>query len=156
MSIELLFIEGQTNITELKSFETIAKTAIIVDAASGKILHPKDENEALPPASMTKMMTEYLVLEQIDKGEIDWDSKVQIGYYPYELSVNDDFSGVGLRQNVDYTVEQLYEAMAINSDNATTADLAEFIADSEGELVKMMNDKAEELGMTESKFVNAS
>src|SRR5699024_4937296 len=69
---------------------------------------------------------------------------------------NDDFSGVGLRQNVDYTVEQLYEAMAINSDNATTAALAEFIADSEGEFVKMMNDKAEELGMTESKFVNAS
>src|SRR5699024_12068822 len=57
---------------------------------------------------------------------------------------------------VDYTVEQLYEAMAINSDNATTAALAEFIADSEGEFVKMMNDKAEELGMTESKFVNAS
>jgi len=156
MSIALLVFVGQPNITEAKSFETKAKTAILVDADSGKILYAKDENEALPPASMTKMMTEYLVLEQIDKGEIDWDSKVQIGDYPYELSGNDDFSGVGLRQNVDYTVEQLYEAMAINSDNATTAALAEFIADSEGEFVKMMNDKAEELGMTESKFVNAS
>src|SRR5699024_6279473 len=72
------------------------------------------------------------------------------------LSGNDDFSGVGLRQNVDYTVEQLYEAMAINSDNETTEALAELIADSEGEIVKMMNDEAEEHGMTESKFVNAS
>lgn len=156
MSVALFVFVGQPNITEAKSFETKAKTAILVDADSGKILYAKDENEALPPASMTKMMTEYLVLEQIDKGEIDWDSKVQINDYAYELSGNDDFSGVGLRQNVDYTVEQLYEAMAINSDNATTAALAEFIADSEGEFVKMMNEKAEELGMTESKFVNAS
>src|SRR5699024_12506704 len=105
------------------------------DAYSGKILYAKDENESLPPARITKMITERLVMEKIDKCEIDWDSKVQIGDYPYELSGNDDFSGVGLRQNVDYTVEQLYEAMAINSDNATTAALAEFIADSEGEFV---------------------
>src|SRR5699024_10231777 len=103
----LLAFVGQPNITEAKSFETKAKTAIPVDAASGKILYAKDDNEALPPASMTKMMTESLVLEQIDKGEIDWDSKVQIGVDPDELSGNDDFAGVGLRQNVDYTVEQL-------------------------------------------------
>src|SRR5699024_2920343 len=107
MSIALLVFVGQPNITEAKSFETKAKTAILVYADSGKILYAKDENEALSPASMTKMMTDYLVLEQIDKGEIDWDSKVQMGDYPYELSRNDDFSGVGLRQNVDYTVEQL-------------------------------------------------
>src|SRR5699024_12071369 len=113
MSIALLVFVGQPNITEAKSFETKAKTAIHVDADSGKILYAKDENEALPPASMTKMMTEYLVLEQIDNGEIDWDSRVHIGDYAYDLSGNDDFYGVGLRQNVDYTVEQLYDAMAI-------------------------------------------
>lgn len=156
MSITLLMMLGQPDFTQAKSFETKAETAILVDADTGKILYAKDEDEALPPASMTKMMTEYIVLEQIDQGEIDWDTKVQVSDYVYELSGNDDFSGVGLRQNVDYTVEQLYEAMAINSDNATTAALAELIADSEGEFVKMMNDKAEEIGMTDYKFVNAS
>lgn len=156
MSVTLLMMLGQPDFTQAKSFETKAETAILVDADTGKILYAKDEDEALPPASMTKMMTEYIVLEQIDQGEIDWDTKVQVSDYVYELSGNDDFSGVGLRQNVDYTVEQLYEAMAINSDNATTAALAELIADSEGEFVKMMNDKAEEIGMTDYKFVNAS
>src|SRR5699024_5981105 len=107
-------------------------------------------------ASRSPMMTAYHVLEQIVTGEIAWDSKVEIDDYPYEHSGNNDFCGAGLREDVDYTVEQLYEAMSIISNNATTAALAEVIADSEGEFVKMMNDKAEELGMTESKFVNAS
>src|SRR5699024_2401346 len=59
------------------------------------------------------------------------------------------------RQNKEYTVRDLYEAMAINSDNATTVALAELIAGSEGEFVKMMNEKAAEMGLTDYEFVNA-
>lgn len=142
--------------SEAKSLETKAKSAIIVDADTGKVLYEKDADNALPPASMTKMMTEYLVLEAIDNGDIDWDTKTQVSDYAYKLSANDDFSGVGLRKDVDYKVEDLYKAMAINSDNATTVVLAELIADSEGEFVKMMNDKAEELGLSDYKFVNST
>src|SRR5699024_12851377 len=69
---------------------------------------------------------------------------------------NDDFSGVGLVQNKEYTVKSLYEAMAIYSDNGTSVALAELIAGSEGDFVKLMNEKAEEFGMTNSKFVNAT
>ncbi|MBO1004182.1 D-alanyl-D-alanine carboxypeptidase [Pseudogracilibacillus auburnensis] len=136
--------------------ETKAETAIIVDVNTGKILFAKDENEALPPASMTKMMTEYIVLEMIDKGELNWDTKTQISDYAYSISANTAFSGVGLRQNVDYTVKSLYEAMAINSDNATTIALAELVAGSEGEFVKLMNQKAEELKLPDYKFVNST
>ncbi len=133
-----------------------AESAILVDAETGKILYAKNPDMTLPPASMTKMMTEYLVLEAIETGKISWETTTQISDYPYNISANPNFSGIGLRQNVDYTVRSLYEAMAINSDNATTIALAELIAGSEGEFVKLMNQKAEEMGLPEYKFVNTT
>ncbi|WP_010648926.1 serine hydrolase [Oceanobacillus massiliensis] len=139
-----------------ETFDLKAQSAILVDGNTGKILYAKSPDVALPPASMTKMMTEYLVWEAIENGEITWDTTTQISDYPYSISANNDFSGVGLKQQQDYTVQELYKAMAINSDNATTIALAELIAGSEGEFVKMMNQKAEEMGLTEYKFVNAT
>ena len=88
----------QPNIIQAKTLETKAETAIIVDFDTGKILYAKDENEALPPASMTKMMTEYIVLEQINNGDISWDTTTKISDYAYSISANNAFSGVGLRQ----------------------------------------------------------
>ncbi|UJL46420.1 D-alanyl-D-alanine carboxypeptidase [Virgibacillus sp. NKC19-16] len=133
-----------------------AESAILVDAETGKVLYAKDPDVALPPASMTKMMTEYLVLEAIDAGEISWDTTTQISDYAYSISANPSFSGVGLRQDQDYTVRELYEAMAIFSDNATTIALAELIAGTETEFVALMNEKAEELNLPEYKFVNST
>ena len=150
-----LFIT-QPYTAQAKELDVKAESAILVDAETGKILYAKNPDLELPPASMTKMMTEYLVWEAIEEGDIDWDTTTQISDYPYSLSADDTFSGVGLTQNKDYTVRQLYEAMAINSDNATSIALAELIAGSEGEFVKLMNEKAEEMGMTEYEFVNSS
>jgi|SRR5690625_1407343 len=150
------FVVMKADVTEAKGIETKAKTAIIVDAGTGKVLYAKDAEEALPPASMTKMMTEYIVLEHIANGEISWDTPTEISDYAYWISGNDNFSGLGLTQNKDYTVKSLYEAMAIYSDNGTSVALAELIAGSEGEFVKMMNEKAEELGLSTAKFVNST
>ncbi|MFC0525939.1 serine hydrolase [Pontibacillus salicampi] len=147
---------GNPTEVSAKSVDVEAKSAILVDAKTGKVLFEKEADIALPPASMTKMMTEYLVLEAIEKGKISWDTTTQISDYPYSISANTSFSGVGLKQQKDYTVRELYEAMAINSDNATTIALAELVAGSEGEFVKMMNQKAEEMGLPDSKFVNAT
>lgn len=133
-----------------------AKSAILVDADSGKILFEKEADLTLPPASMTKMMTEYLVMEAIQKGSISWDTTTQISQYAYDISANANFSGVGLKMNKDYTVEELYKAMAINSDNATTITLAELIAGTEAEFVKMMNEKAKEMGLPDYEFVNST
>ena len=159
IGVVLLFaclVVVQPSMAEAKEIKTKAKTAILVDGNTGKVLYAKDADEALPPASMTKMMTEYLVLEKIKDGEIDWEDTTEISDYPYWISGNDDFSGVGLVQNKEYTVKSLYEAMAIYSDNGTSVALAELIAGSEGDFVKLMNEKAEEFGMTNSKFVNAT
>src|SRR5699024_9844964 len=129
------------------SIETKAESAIIVAVESGKRLYAKNENEAMPPDSMSKMMIEYLVLKNIDEGNISWDTTMQISDYVYDISANVNFSGVGLKKDKDYTVKELYEAMAINSDNATTIALAELIAGDEGKAVKLMNETAEALGM---------
>ncbi|MFD1040330.1 serine hydrolase [Virgibacillus byunsanensis] len=141
---------------EAAELDIQAESAILVDAETGKILFSKNPDIALPPASMTKMMTEYLVWEAIEEGQISWDTTTQISDYPYSISADNSFSGVGLRQNKDYTVEELYEAMAINSDNATTIALAELIAGSEGDFVKLMNEKGEEMGLPDFKFVNST
>lgn len=133
-----------------------AESAILVDGDTGKVLYAKNAEVALPPASMTKMMTEYLVLEAIAEGEISWDSTTQISDYAYSISANVLFSGIGLTQSKDYAVRDLYNAMAVFSDNAATIALAELISGNETEFVKKMNEKAEELGLSEYKFVNSS
>lgn len=147
---------SQPNTIFANNLDTKAESAIIVDVNTGKILYAKNENEALPPASMIKMMTEYIVLEKINQGELSWDTTTQISDYAYSISANNSFSGVGLTQGVDYTVKSLYEAMAINSDNATTIALAELISGSEGEFVKLMNEKAAEMNLPDYKIVNST
>lgn len=144
------------HINQVKAQETQAETAIIVDVDTGNILYDKDADEALPPASMTKMMTLYLVLEHIYNGNISWDTMTEISNYAYWISGENDFSGVGLTQNKEYSVKSLYEAMVINSDNGTSVALAELIAGSEDDFVHMMNDKAKEFGLENTQFVNAT
>lgn len=141
---------------QAKTLDINAESAILVDFNTGKILYEKNPDKALPPASMTKIMTEYLIWEAIDNGVISWDTKTKISDYAYSISENIDFSGVGLKQDYDYTVKELYDAMAINSDNATTIALAELVADTESDFVKLMNEKGEELGLSNFKFVNAT
>lgn len=135
-----------------------AEAAILLDAKTGKILYEKNADLLLPPASMTKMMTEYLVLEAIEKGKISWDTPVKISERAFKISHDSSLSNVWLRKdaNPEYTIEELFEAAAIYSANGATMAIAETIAGSETNFVKMMNDKAKELGMEKYKFVNST
>src|SRR5699024_5955866 len=142
--------------TTFAAVETSVETAIIVDVESGRVLYDKNADEALPPASMTKMMTEYIVLVKVNDAELDWEDTTDISDYADDLSADNRFAGIGLRINVEYKVKDLYDAMANYSDNATTVALAEMISGSEGECVKLMNQKGEELGLPDFKFVNAT
>ncbi|MET3508306.1 D-alanyl-D-alanine carboxypeptidase family protein [Halalkalibacter oceani] len=138
------------------SFDLEAESAILVDAGTGKILFQKNIDQILPTASMTKMMSEYLILEAINNGTISWEQEVPISDFVRSLSLYIDLSNVPLRQDATYTVKQLYESVAIYSANASTIALAELIAGSETEFVKMMNDKAAELGLEDYQFVNST
>jgi D-alanyl-D-alanine carboxypeptidase (penicillin-binding protein 5/6) len=120
------------------------------------ILYEKESDTALPTASMTKMMTEYLVLEAINEGRVSWDQETGISDYVYKISQYRSLSNVPLRADGTYTVRELYEAMAIYSANGATIALAELVAGSETNFVKMMNDKGEELNLENYKFVNST
>ena len=133
-----------------------ASSAIIIEESTGTILYGKNIDEKLPVASMAKVMTEYLVLEAIEEKKIDWEKKYMPSEYVYKISQDTSLSNVPLRQDGSYSVKELYEAMAIYSANGAAIALAEIIAGSESSFVKMMNEKAKELGLTNYEFVNAT
>lgn len=151
-----VFILQPSSAKASEELDLNAESAILADAQTGEILYQKSAKTPLPAASMTKMMTEYLVMEAIANGEISWDTTTILSDYAYSIAENPSFAGVGLEANQEYTVRELFEAMAINSDNAATITLAELVAGSEGQFVNKMNQKAEEMGLPEYQFVNAS
>ncbi|EAO51881.1 D-alanyl-D-alanine serine-type carboxypeptidase [Bacillus thuringiensis serovar israelensis ATCC 35646] len=134
-----------------------AGAAILVEANSGKIVYQKNADELLSIASMTKMMSEYLVHEAVDKGKpLSGTQKIKVSEYAYKVSQDASLSNVALENGGSYTVKELYEAMAIFSANGATIALAEAIAGKEVDFVKMMNDKSKELGLKNYKFVNST
>lgn len=138
------------------SLDLDVKSAILMDAESGQILYEKNGNEALPPASMTKMMTAYLVLEAIQEGKLSWEDSVKISEYAFFLAKMPGASVVYLAQGSEYSVRDLFDAMEIFSANDATAALAEKVGTTEQLFVGMMNEKAKELGMTDTFFVNST
>ncbi len=132
------------------------KGAILIDADSGKILYEKNADQPLGIASMTKMLTEYILLDAINDGKIKWDQKYKVSEYAYKISQDRALSNVPLRADGEYTIKELYEAMAIYSANAATIAIAETIAGSETEFLTLMNKKAKELGLEDYHFVNAT
>lgn len=152
----IIAVNPQLTKAETDTLGIAAEAAIIVDADTGKILYEKNANTVLGVASMSKMMTEYLVLEAIHAGKISWDQEVVINEYIHKLSGAPGLSNVGLTQGEAYTVKELYEAMAVHSGNAATVALAELISGTEKKFVSLMNEKAAELGLEDYKFVNSS
>lgn len=131
------------------------RSAIMVEASTGRVLYKMNENVALPPASMTKMMTELLVLEAIKNGKIKWDNKVRTSEYGHFMGKYGG-SRVFLAEGEERTVRELYEAMAIYSANDATVMLAEHLAGTEENFVQMMNKKASDIGMETAHFVTSS
>ncbi|MGM9986919.1 MAG: D-alanyl-D-alanine carboxypeptidase family protein [Bacillaceae bacterium] len=138
------------------SLNLSATSAILIDAESGKILYEKAATTPLPIASMTKMMSEYLVHEAVKSGKINWDSEVTVSDLAHKISQQRSLSNVPLELGGKYTVKELYEAMAIYSANGATIALAEFIAGSEANFVKMMNEMGNKLQLGEFNFVNST
>ena len=132
------------------------KAAIAIDADTGKILFEQNGSEVLGIASMTKMVSDYLVLEAVKNGKIAWDDTVDISAYYETLSQNYELSNVPLYAGTKYTVRDLFSASIIASANAAIMVLAEYVAGSQEAFVKMMNDKVKEFGITDATLINAS
>ncbi|MEH7114327.1 D-alanyl-D-alanine carboxypeptidase family protein [Neobacillus niacini] len=144
-------VEAETAALDVK-----AAGAILVDEQTGRILFEKNSETVLGIASMTKMMTEYLLLEAIKEGKVKWDQEYIVSPELSKMSHDEDLSNVYLRVEGKYKVEDLYSAMAIESANAATVAIAEIVAGSEAKFVELMNKKAAEIGLEKYKFVNSS
>jgi D-alanyl-D-alanine carboxypeptidase (penicillin-binding protein 5/6) len=141
-----------TTTTGTAALDLTVKSAILMDAATGQVLYENNSDEALPPASMTKMMTEYLVFKAIKEGKLNWDQTITV----QENASLQIGSRVFLAEGDKHTVEELYKAMAIGSANDATVQLAETVAGSEEAFAKLMNDTAAELGMKDAHFINST
>lgn len=143
----LLFIPFIVSANELTK---TAKSAILIEASTGKILYEKNSHEKLAPASMTKIMSMLLIMENIDSGIIKWDDKVVTSKNASDMGG----SQILLEEGEVMTVKDLFKGIAIASGNDAVVSLAEYISGSEEEFVKEMNNKAKELGLKDTNFKN--
>lgn len=136
---------------EYKS-ETDCKSAILMDAATGTVLYEKNADEALPPASVTKIMTLLLIMEALDSGKIALTDTVTASERAAEMGGSQIFMKVG----ESLTCEELIKSIVVASANDATVAMAEHIAGSETAFVDLMNEKAAELGMEHTHFENTN
>ena len=129
---------------------TNAKSAILIENTSGKVLFEKNANERVAVASLTKMMSQIIILEQIETGKLTWDEVVK---------VSANAAGYGgtqiyLQPGEEMSVKDLFKGVSMASANDAVVALAERVAGSEAEFVKMMMAKVNELGLKDTNFVN--
>ena len=127
-----------------------AKSAILIEASTGKVLFEKNADEKLHPASMTKMMSMLLIIEAIEDGVIKWDQVVQVS----ENASSMGGSQILLETGEKMSVRDLFKGVAIASGNDAVVALAETVAGSVNNFVSMMNKRASELGLTNTNFKN--
>ena len=137
---------------ESENLDVKAKSYVLMDASSGKVLLKNNEHEKLYPASVTKIMTLLLVIEKIDEGKLSLEDKVTAS----TAAAGKGGSQIWLKEGETMTVDELLRASAIGSANDACTALAEHIAGSEEGFVKLMNEKAKILGMNETNFVNCT
>ena len=135
---------------EALSFD--CKSAILMEASTGKILFEQNADEALPPASVTKVMTLLLVMEAIEEGRLTLDDKITASAHASSMGGSQIF----LKEGEEMSAEDMIKSVVIASANDAAVALAEHIAGSEEVFVARMNERAAELGMTNTHFENTN
>ena len=136
--------------------EFSAEAVIAFDANSGKIFYDKNSHEPLPIASMTKMLTFYLILEAEKEGLISWDDQVEPSERVLALSTDFLLANVPFAKGESYSVRELYQTGVLASANASVIALAEHLAGSEKAFVERMRKKVESWGITDAYLISAS
>ena len=148
-------VKENENVKETKSTLDLAKnatSAIMLEASTGEIIFQKNVNEKRPPASMTKMMSMLLIMENIEKGNLTFEEEVTASAYASSMGGSQIFLKAGEKMKV----EDLLKGIAIGSGNDATVAMAERIAGTEEAFVKLMNDRAKELGLNNTNFKNST
>ena len=129
-----------------------AKSAVLLDVATGTVLYEQNAHEPLAPASVTKVMTMLLIMEAINSGKIRWDDMVTAS----EAAAAKGGSQIYLKVGETMTVSDMVKSIAVSSANDCACAMAEHLAGSESAFVELMNRKAQELGMMDTHFVNCT
>ena len=148
-------VKENENVEETKNTLDLAKnatSAIMLESSTGEIIFQKNANEKRPPASMTKMMSMLLIMENIEKGNLTFEEEVTASAYASSMGGSQIFLKAGEKMKV----EDLLKGIAIGSGNDATVAMAERIAGTEEAFVKLMNDRAKELGLTNTNFKNST
>ena len=129
-----------------------AKSAVLMDVATGQLLYEQNAHEPLAPASVTKVMTMLLIMEAIDDQRISWNDTVTAS----EAAAAKGGSQIYLKVGEGMSVTDMVKSIAVSSANDCACAMAEHIAGSESAFVEMMNKRAKELGMNDTHFVNCT
>ena len=132
--------------------EIEAKSALLMDVATGTVLYEQNAHDALAPASVTKVMTMLLIMEAIDSGKISWSDSVTVS----DAAAAKGGSQVFLKVGETMTVEEMVKSIAVSSANDCACAMAEHLCGSEAAFVEAMNTRAKELGMADTHFVNCT
>ena len=132
--------------------EISAKSAILMDAATGMVLFEYNADEALPPASVTKIMTLLLVFEALDNGTINLTDMVSVSEHAASMGGSQIYLEPGEQMSVD----ELIKSVVVSSANDAATALAEYVAGSESSFVARMNERAKEIGMENTHFENTN
>ncbi len=144
--------EQNTSSPNQNNFELNCKSAVLMEASTGQILYEQNPDEALPPASVTKIMTLLLVMEAIDEGKIALTDMVSASEYAASMGG----SQVYLKVGESMSVEDMLKSVVISSANDAAVALAEFVSGDVDTFVRKMNDRAKELGMKSTCFENVT
>ena len=134
------------------ALEVAGKSAVLMDTETGTVIYESNAHEPLAPASVTKVMTMLLVMEAIDSGRIHWDDTVTAS----ETAAAKGGSQIYLKVGETMTVSDMVKSIAVSSANDCACAMAEHLAGSEAGFVEQMNQRAEELGMKDTHFVNCT
>ena len=131
------------SVAEANAPDINAESSMTVDFTTGQILQADNIDQPMGIASMTKMLVEYIVFEELAAGNLSWDTEISISDYAYRISQNYTLSNVPLRSDGIYSLEELYEAMAIYAANGATIAITEHISGSESVFVDRMRETVE-------------
>ncbi|MFS0554022.1 D-alanyl-D-alanine carboxypeptidase family protein [Brevibacillus sp. 179-C9.3 HS] len=133
-------------------FAPQASSAVMIEADTGTVLYEKNANEKMPPASITKVMTMLLIMEAVERGELKLTDKVRTS----ERAASMGGSQIFLQPGEEMTVEDMIKGIAIASGNDASVAMAEHLAGTEESFVARMNERAQQLGMKNTHFVNSN
>ncbi|URN96016.1 MAG: D-alanyl-D-alanine carboxypeptidase [Candidatus Pristimantibacillus lignocellulolyticus] len=130
------------------------KSALLIEFETGQVMYEVNPDEALPIASMTKLMTEYIVMKEIENGRLAWDQIITVT--PEASDTHPSESQIYLATGDQHTVEELYIAMAVGSANDATKALAIAVEGSIQAFIDRMNETADQLGLTSAVFTSVT